>query len=250
MSRQFFILAYVLNFAQFHKPIVLQILGGYWVMSAESRKTLSIIRHGETVFNSEHRFQGHSDSPLTETGRNQVTALGRRLKDFEFDAIISSDLGRTRETAAIIAGFTGHSVELDSRLRERNYGVLEGLTVPEIVEKYSEVFDQFNRDDPDYVIPEGESHRQHYQRNVDFFEEFLTGRFGNKAAVIAHGGVLDSIFRFVSKIPLHQPRSYITANASLTMVSHGEFYGTTRWVIETWCDTAHLNGIGLNFGLG
>jgi probable phosphoglycerate mutase len=219
-------------------------------MPAQPNLTLLIIRHGETVFNAEHRFQGRSDSPLSETGRNQVNALGRRMKAIKFDTLISSDLGRTQETSSIIADFTGHSVALDSRLRERNYGVLEGLTVPEIGERHTEVYEQFNKDDPDYVIPEGESHRQHYQRNVAFFEESLTGKFGNRVAVVAHGGVLDSIFRYVSKIPLGQPRCYITTNASLTIVSHGTFYETTRWVIETWCDIAHLNGIGQNFGLG
>jgi probable phosphoglycerate mutase len=219
-------------------------------MPTHPNKTLLIIRHGETVWNAEHRFQGHGDSPLTETGRNQVAALGRRLKDMEFDALISSDLGRTRETASILVGFTGHAVEFDSRLRERNYGVLEGLTVPEIREQHGEVYDRFNTDDPDYIIPGGESHRQHYRRNLDFFEEFQTGRFGATVAVVAHGGVLDSIFRYVADIPLSRPRCYITTNASLTIVSHGDFYGTTRWVIETWCDAGHLQGIGRNFGLG
>ena len=219
-------------------------------MPTQPKTTLLILRHGETVYNAEHRFQGHSDSPLSETGRNQVTALGRRMKELEFDTLISSDLGRTKETASIIVGFTGHSVELDSRLRERNYGVFEGLTVPEIEERHSEVYDQFNKDDPDYIIPKGESHRQHYQRNVDFFEESLNGKFGPKVAVVAHGGVLDSIFRYVSGLPLAQPRCYITTNASLTIVSHGSFYGTTRWVIESWCDAGHLNGIDRNFGLG
>ena len=219
-------------------------------MPIQPKKTLLIIRHGETVWNAEHRFQGHGDSPLTETGRNQVAALGRRMKDMDFDALISSDLGRTRETASIIADFTGHGVEFDSRLRERNYGVLEGLTVPEIRETQSDAYDRFNTDDPDYILPGGESHRQHYRRNVAIFEELLTGRVGTKVAVVAHGGVLDSIFRYIAGLPLEQPRCFITTNASLTIVSHGEFYGTTRWVIETWCDAGHLNGIGRNIGLG
>jgi len=219
-------------------------------MPTQPKTTLLIIRHGETVWNAGHRFQGHGDSPLTETGRSQVAALGRRMEAINFDTLISSDLGRTRETASIIAGFTGHAVQLDSRLRERNYGVLEGLTVPEIREKHSEAYDQFNTDDPDYILPGGESHRQHYQRNVAFFEELLTGKIGTKVAAVAHGGVLDSIFRYVADIPLDQSRCYITTNASLTIVSHGDFYGTTRWVIETWCDAGHLKGIGRNFGLG
>ncbi|MEX1350284.1 MAG: histidine phosphatase family protein, partial [Desulfobacterales bacterium] len=147
-------------------------------MPIQPNTTLLAIRHGETVWNEENRFQGHGDSPLTETGRNQVAALGRRMQKIRFDSLISSDLGRTRETASIIADFTGHSVEVDSRLRERNYGVLEGLTVPEIKARHSAVLDQLKSDDPDYIIPEGESHRQHYQRNVAFIEELIVRRSG------------------------------------------------------------------------
>jgi probable phosphoglycerate mutase len=212
-------------------------------MTTQPKTTLLIIRHGETVWNAEHRFQGHEDSPLNETGRSQVAALGTRMKNMKFDSLISSDLGRTRETSAIITGFTGHSVELDRRLRERNYGVLEGLTVDEIRQKHPDVLDRIKKDDPDYLPPEGESHRQHYERNVEFFEEVLEQRCGSTVAVVAHGGVLDSIFRYISGLSLENPRCFIAANASLTIVSHGLFYGTPRWVIETWCESGHLWGI-------
>ena len=213
-------------------------------MPTQPKTTLLAIRHGETVWNEENRFQGHGDSPLTEAGRHQVALLGRRMKKFRFDAMISSDLGRTRETAAIIADYTGHSVEIDSRLRERNYGVLEGLTVPEIRARHPEVLDRFKTDDPDYVIPEGESHRQHYRRNIEFIEDLLARRLGATVAVVAHGGVLDSIFRYVAHLSLEQPRCYITTNASLTIITHGDFYGTPRWVIETWGDIGHFDQNG------
>ena len=62
-------------------------------MPAQPKSTLLIIRHGETVWNAEHRFQGHGDSLLTETGRNQVAALGRRMEGFNFDALISQRFG-------------------------------------------------------------------------------------------------------------------------------------------------------------
>ncbi len=215
-------------------------------MPTQPKTTLLAIRHGETVWNEEKRYQGHGDSALTEVGRNQVAALGRRMKKIRFDSLISSDLGRALETASIIADHTGHSVEIDSRLRERNYGVFEGLTVPEIKARHSEVFNQLNRDDPDFIIPEGESHQQHYQRNVDFIEDFLTRRSGTTVAVVAHGGVLDSIFRYVARLPLDQPRCFITTNASLTIITYGNFYGTARWVIETWGDVGHLDGIDRN----
>ena len=219
-------------------------------MPTQPKLTLLAIRHGETVLNAAKRYQGHGDSPLTETGRNQVSSLGRRMAKMEFDSLISSDLGRAQETASIIAEYTGHPVQTDSRLRERNYGVLEGLTVPEIRDRYPEVLEQLDANDPEYIIPEGESHRQHYQRNIAFFDELLNGRSGEKAAMVVHGGVLDSLFRYIARLPLNQPRCFITTNASLTIITHAKFYGTVRWVMETWGDTAHLEGIGQRFGLG
>lgn len=212
--------------------------------------TLIIIRHGETEWNQAMRFQGHGDSPLTALGRRQARAIAQRLKPMAIDTLISSDLGRTRETAAIIADYTGHAVALDSRLRERNYGVLEGLTVPEIKAAHPAVLDRLNTADPDYIVPQGESHRQHYQRNIAFIEDVLAQKPGAKLAVVAHGGVLESIFRYVAHMSLEQPRCFISPNASLTIITHGSFYGSNRWVIETWCDVGHLNGLDQNFGLG
>ena len=219
-------------------------------MPAQPILKVLAIRHGETVFNAENRFQGHCDSPLTETGRNQASSLGSRMAKMEFDALISSDLGRAQETASLISGYTGHSVQTDGRLRERNYGVLEGLTISEIKAGHSDVLERLDANDPDYVIPEGESLRQHYQRNVAVFEELHSGITDGRVALVAHGGVLDSLFRYVARLPLNQPRCFITPNASLTIVTHGVFYSTVRWVIETWGDTAHLDGIGQSFGLG
>ena len=219
-------------------------------MTTQPQTTFLFIRHGETVWNAEGRFQGHGDSPLTETGRKQVSALAQRLQQIRFDFLFSSDLGRARETAAIIADATGHSVVVDKRLRERNYGVLEGLTIQAIRDRHSKVLNRFNSDDPDYVIPEGESHRQHYQRNIACVEELLKRHTGKRLAVVGHGGVSDSIFRYVADLPLDQPRCFVTTNASLTVISYGTFYNTDRWVIETWNDSSHLDGIGWGFGLG
>ena len=75
-------------------------------MKTQQKTTLLAIRHGETRWNAEERYQGHGDSPLTETGRNQVKALGLRMKAFQFNSLISSDLGRAQETATIIAHYT------------------------------------------------------------------------------------------------------------------------------------------------
>ena len=89
---------------------------------------LILVRHGETEWNREHRMQGHRDSPLSETGWAQARRLGGRLKDETFGALYSSDLGRARNTAQSVADATGHEIIVDARLRERHFGVFEGLT--------------------------------------------------------------------------------------------------------------------------
>lgn len=218
-------------------------------MASDPGITLLVIRHGETVWNVEDRYQGHGDSPLTANGRAQAKALGRRLAGLAIQALVASDLGRTRETAALIAAATGHAVEVDARLRERHYGVLEGLTVDEIQRRHPEVLARLKDNDPDYVVPGGESHRQHYRRNVAGLEAVTAARGGGVVALVAHGGVLDSIFRYVARLPLEQPRCFLTANASLSVVRRGSFYGTTRWVIESWGEVGHLGGLERHAGL-
>ena len=211
-------------------------------MNLPRTTTFLVIRHGETRWNAEKRVQGHGDSPLTETGRNQVHSLARRLKEIPFDALIASDLGRTQETAAIIADATGHRIQTDRRLRERNYGVLEGLTEPEITDRFPKVLSRWRTNDPNYVIPQGESYRQHYIRCIESVEAMAGRQPGATVAVVAHGGVLDTIFRFVTRLGHSAPRCFTTANASLNTISHGLFYNTRRWVIETWGDVAHITG--------
>ncbi|MBL0712357.1 MAG: histidine phosphatase family protein [Desulfosarcina sp.] len=205
--------------------------------------TLMLIRHGETIWNRDMRFQGHGDSDLTARGRAQAEALGRRLVQTPFDALISSDLGRARETAAIIAQQTGHTVQIDPRLRERHYGVLEGLNIEEIRRGHAAVYDQLITEDPDYIIPRGESHRQHYRCNIDFLEAWRREKPETTAAVVSHGGFMDNVFRHIARLKFDAPRCVLAGNASLSVVSHGDFYGSPRWIIRSWGDVGHLCGI-------
>lgn len=206
----------------------------------QQKTTLLVVRHGETVWNHQQRFQGHGDSPLTERGRSDVRALGKRLKHISFDQLISSDLGRTMETASLIAEHTGHKIHTDPRLRERHYGVMEGLTISEIRERYSAALKKLIAGDPDEKIPEGESHRQLYDRNIDYIEHYLRENAGSTALLVVHGGVIDSFLRMVAKLPLDHPRCFTAMNATLNIFTHGHFFRKTQWVIETWGDRAHL----------
>ncbi len=213
------------------------------------KTTLLVVRHGETVWNVERRFQGQCDSSLTETGLAQAMALGQRLSTSRFNELIASDLGRALDTAKIIAEHTGHTVQQDQRLRERNYGLLEGLTLPEIKDRHPDVLASLYTGDPDYVIPTGESLHQHFRRNIDFIEAFLAEKAGTVATLVVHGGVLESIFRYVVGLSANHPRCIMANNASLSMISHGFYYGSIRWVIESWGEVGHLDGIGCRTGL-
>jgi len=98
--------------------------------------TLLLVRHGETDWNRDGRWQGHSDTPLNEAGREQARRLAAEVR--EVDVVYSSDLVRARETAEIIASELGLDVQTDARLRERGFGAWEGRTSAEIETEFSD----------------------------------------------------------------------------------------------------------------
>ena len=129
-----------------------------------------VVRHGETQWNVAGRIQGHGDSDLTETGRAQADAIASRLAAESFDAIVASDLGRAFDTAQAIARGCGLPIATDRRLRERSFGVGEGLTYEEIDRQYPDIFSRVRSTDPDAPIPGGESRRQFHERVRAAFE--------------------------------------------------------------------------------
>jgi 2,3-bisphosphoglycerate-dependent phosphoglycerate mutase len=204
------------------------------------KTTFIVIRHGETIWNAQQRVQGHGDSSLTPKGRQDALALSRRLKNMDFDRLISSDLGRAIETATMIVKATGYTLEIDQRLRERHYGALEGLTVPQIQSSFPEAYERLRASDPDYIIPQGESRRQHYERTIAYFKASAAQNPGATIAIVAHGGVLDNLFRFVTDLPLDRPTCFMTPNTGVNVIVHGAFGDASRWVIQSWGDVAHL----------
>jgi probable phosphoglycerate mutase len=194
------------------------------------------VRHGETAWNVAARIQGHADSPLTAVGLAQAAAISERLSRERFEALVSSDLGRARRTAEAIAARTGHAVLVDARLRERNFGVGEGLTYGEIDAQYPEVFSRIRETDPDYVIPGGESRRQLFERVRGAFASLAREWAGSCVAVVTHGGVLASFYRHIHGIPVAAPRAIPIPNASFNAFA----WDGERWQVEAWADTAHL----------
>ena len=195
-----------------------------------------VVRHGETQWNVEQRIQGHGDSPLTRRGEAQADAIAARLAEERFDALVASDLGRARQTAARIALRTGHAVVPDARLRERNFGEGEGLTYAEIDRLHPGAFSRTQEMDPDYRVPGGETRREFHHRILVAFEELAREHDGERICVVAHGGVLAAIYRVIHDIPVAQPHTIPIANAAYNAIA----FEADAWGLEAWDDTAHL----------
>jgi probable phosphoglycerate mutase len=198
--------------------------------------TFLIIRHGETDWNVAGRLQGWRDSPLTAAGRSQAIAIAARLANEPIDALVASDLGRTLATAAPIAAAHALAVAPDPGLRERCYGIFEGLTWAEIERGHAEAYRRLVARDQDYDVPEGESGNRFRDRVCDAFER-LAARHGHaRVAVVTHGGVLGVVYRRAHRIPPEMPRTFSVPNAALNRLR----IDGRQWVIETWAEVAHL----------
>jgi probable phosphoglycerate mutase len=195
-----------------------------------------LIRHAETPWNRERRMQGHRDTPLSDAGRAQAAALARRLAGAGFDALYSSDLARAHETARAIAESAGCEIVADARLRERSFGIFEGLTNAEMAAQHPEDFARFDSRDPDYVMPGGESARKFWDRCLECLAEIGERHAGNKVVVVTHGLVLDAVYRAAHGLDYHEPRPVPLVNASINVFA----YGGGAWRMESWGDVAHL----------
>jgi probable phosphoglycerate mutase len=199
---------------------------------------LTIIRHGETEWNLAGIQQGHLDSPLTTRGLAQAEALADHFDGYRFDAIYSSDLGRALRTGEIIASKFGVRPATRECLRERNLGIMQGLTMKESREKYPEEYAHFSAGDPSYVLPKGESVVQRHERVISCLSGLIEAHPGQDILVVAHGGVLDSVIRHIFHIPLGVKRPFSLLNSSINVISAGE----NGWRLLTWGSVVHLKG--------
>ena len=196
------------------------------------------IRHGETEWNRERRMQGSTDSVLSDLGWEQARALGRRLGAVAFDALYSSDLKRAHDTARCVADVTGHAIVLDSRLRERRFGVFEGLVRDEIKARYPEEYQRFRSLDPDWTVPGGESAREFFRRATECLGAIAAEHPRQTIVVVTHGLVLDSLYRAAHAMSLDVPRGVELINASLNTF----LFEAGAWRLERWGDAEHLAG--------
>lgn len=197
---------------------------------------LCLVRHGETEWNAERRIQGQIDIGLNDTGHRQARAAGRWLASAGISALYASDLRRAWDTAGEIGRWLGLQAVSTPELRERRYGVFEGLTYAEAARRYPEGYAAFEGRNADYDFENGESLTAMFARVTGKLSEIADRHPGQSVAVVVHGGVLDVINRFVRGNPLEIPRDFLIPNAGINWISLCD----GRWAVDSWGETGHL----------
>lgn len=212
-------------------------------MSSSERPVYQFVflRHGESLGNAQSRWQGQSDYPLTEKGRDQAQALAARWKaeKAKFDLVLSSPLGRARETAAIIASKLNLKIEFDDIWLERAIGEMEGLTAEEVRQKprppYSTPYDSIGGD--------GEGDWALFLRAGQALHKLLKRPPGNYL-IVSHGGLLNQVMHAVAGLAPHADPSGVRFRFENTAFARVIYHPHQhRWAIDAVNDRAHLQSL-------
>lgn len=201
--------------------------------------TLFLVRHAQTLWNHERRYQGQSDVPLSDEGRRQASLLADRLRraarEIPFDAVWSSDLARARETAEVAAAVLGLPVRVHGGLREMDFGAWEGLTFAEIERSFPENVAAYLTD-PVRTAPEGGESFLQVQARVTAAMEGILREGYRRPLIVAHGGSLKAWLALRFGWDPAERHRMLMGNTGLTIVTaRGK-----RLRLVTYNDTAHL----------
>jgi probable phosphoglycerate mutase len=214
---------------------------GIVVGSPDAEPTrLLAIRHGQTAWNADLRIQGHTDIPLNDTGLWQAARLAQALADEGIQALYSSDLQRAAGTAAALSRTTGLPVRTDAALRERAFGHYEGATFREIETRWPDDARRWRQRDPSFGPAGGETLQDFYTRCVAAATRLAALHPGQTVALVAHGGVLDCLYRAATRMALDAPRTWQLGNCSINRL----LYSAEGLSLVGWNDDHHLDGAG------
>jgi broad specificity phosphatase PhoE len=201
---------------------------------------LLIVRHGETPWNAEGRLQGHADIDLSEKGRQQAREVAKRLADTPIDVAYSSDLARAWHTAQIVLDQRDVPLNSNEGLRERFYGVFEGLTVEERQAQFPDEFAASLIKDLEFASPGGESALGTLRRMTGVIGEIKERHLNETVLIVGHGGSLRSAIIALMELPPEATWRFVMANCSLTVI---DTYPDNA-VLGLYNDTSHLDGSG------
>jgi probable phosphoglycerate mutase len=165
---------------------------------------LLLVRHGETDWNRDRRFQGHADQPLNDAGREQARALADELAGERIDVVYTSDLVRARETAEIVAARLGAEVLVRSELREIDVGEWEGLSWPEIEERHPEGARSWHEHGHGWTS--GETYDQLGERIIKALQQIAADHPAQRVLVVGHGGTVRATRAFIEGLSVADSR--------------------------------------------
>lgn len=175
-----------------------------------------LVRHGETDWNKENRILGDTDMPLNETGIEQAETTADFLKNKHVDLIVSSDLERARKTAEIIAKATGAEMILDKSLREIHCGILEGMFIPEVNEKYGGFLDR------PYKELGGETLEEVEERAMEALRNHRKDYEHKNVVIVSHGALLGLVIKNIRKISHAESTGLDIGNTEVVRLEIGE----------------------------
>jgi 2,3-bisphosphoglycerate-dependent phosphoglycerate mutase len=194
------------------------------------------VRHGETAWNRDTRIQGHTDIALNEHGRWQAAQLAAALRDETIHAVYASDLSRAFETAQAVARLHDRAVQVHTGLRERCFGQFEGRTWAELEADWPAESLSWRKRVPDFAPVGGESLLQLRARVVQAVTELAARHSGEQVLMVAHGGVLDILYREATRLELQAPRSWTLTNTAINRL----LWSPEGLSLVGWADTGHL----------
>jgi 2,3-bisphosphoglycerate-dependent phosphoglycerate mutase len=188
---------------------------------------LWLVRHGQTDWNAQGRYQGQADMPLNAAGILQAEAAAGRLAGQAFAAIYSSDLIRALRTAEIIAARVGLPIQTDTRLREIHQGEWQGMLVTEIAARYADLVSRWRSGPTTARAPGGESVSEVAARLWAAADDIAAAHPGGRVLVVSHGLALATLIARAQQAPLEQVYTLIPDNAAAQMVEwtpgHSDF---------------------------
>jgi probable phosphoglycerate mutase len=196
------------------------------------------VRHGETAWNVDARIQGQLDIGLNDTGRWQARRVGEALAAEEITAVYSSDLGRAHQTAQSISEVKGVPVIAEEGLRERSFGIFEGKTFDEIHETWPDHAHNWRKRIPEWQPPDGgESLLELRERVTRTMRELAARHPGEQIVIVAHGGVLDALYRVATGQEVNSPRTWELPNGAINRL----LWTPEGFTLVGWSDTQHLD---------
>ncbi|MEN3034289.1 MAG: histidine phosphatase family protein [Aquificaceae bacterium] len=197
---------------------------------------LFIVRHAQSSFNLENRYQGRLDPALTELGILQAKSLAKHLKNYPISAVYTSPLKRTYDTALEISKALGLEPVVDDRLIEIDHGVWSGMLVDEVQSKFSEDFNLWLNSPHEVYFKEGESLKEVEQRVVDILKYISSNHQGENVAIVSHSVPMRVIYCKVLDIGLERFWSFGCDNACYSVID----FGIERSVMVRLNVTCHL----------